>query len=107
MALLVAVTVRGVGRTVTACSRCHRAGYSSRKAVSDLEPLARTVDIRARGAGRLSVRGLVSMTRSIVPSSGSRWPGPRVASWVGTRLAAIAEMPMAAADAPSGAVDAR
>ena len=30
--------------------------------------------MRARTAGRWSVRGLVSRTRSMVPSSGSRWP---------------------------------
>ena len=36
----------------------------------------------------------------MVPSSGSRWPAPRVASCAGTRLAAMAEMPMPAATAP-------
>jgi hypothetical protein len=36
----------------------------------------------------------------MVPSSGRRWPGPRVVSWAGTRLAAIAEMPIPAATAP-------
>src|SRR5215469_38084 len=67
--------------------------------VSALDPLARTVEIRARTAGRWWVRGLVSRTRSIVPSSGSRCPGPSVVSWAGTRLAARAEIPMPAAAA--------
>jgi hypothetical protein len=35
----------------------------------------------------------------MVPSSGSRCPGPSVVSWTGTRLAARAEMPMPAATA--------
>ncbi len=34
-----------------------------------------------------------------MPSSGSREAGPSAASWAGTRLAAIAEMPMPAATA--------
>jgi hypothetical protein len=55
---------------------------SSRKAVSDREPLASTVAMRARTAGRWSVRGLASSIRSIVPSSGSRCPADRVARFL-------------------------
>jgi hypothetical protein len=73
--------------------------FSSRKAVRDFDPLASTVEISARTAGRWLVRGLIRRTRSIVPSSGSRCPGPSVVSWTGTRLAAKAEMPMPAATA--------
>jgi hypothetical protein len=60
---------------------------SARATASDLEPLASTVEMSAPTAGRWAVRGLVSRTRSIVPSSGSRCAGPRVASWVGTTMA--------------------